>query len=337
MIKEAIEKVVKKMDLTQHEAELVMAEIMTGEALPTQISSLITALRMKGETVEEISGFAKIMQSKSTHINTKRKFLIDTCGTGGDKSNTFNISTVTAFVSAGAGINIAKHGNRSVSSKCGSADLLEELGVDIEAKVHIVEKCLDEIGIAFLFAPLLHTAMKYAIGPRKEIGIRTVFNVLGPLTNPAGAQAQILGVYEKKLTKIMANVLGTLGCKEAWVVHGEDGLDEVTTTTFTNVSRWRNSKVEEIKITPEDYGINLTSKENLLGGDKTTNAKIIKDILDGKKGPQRDIVVINSAIAIVCGGIAKDLKEGIKLACESIDSGKAKNKLEDLIRITNGR
>lgn len=334
MIKEAIDKIINRKDLTESEAEVVMAEIMEGKALPTQISAFLVALRMKGETIEEITGCAAVMRRMATHIHTKHKFLVDTCGTGGDEAHTFNISTISAFVAAGAGVVIAKHGNRSVSSKCGSADLLEELGVKIDAPVKTVEKCLDEIGIAFMFAPLLHTAMKYAISPRKELGVRTIFNILGPLTNPASAQAQVLGVYEPRLTKVMAQVLGNLGCDEAWVVHGSDGLDEVTTTGKTQVSRWKNGTLEEFNIEPQEYGISIIKKEPLAGGDKVYNARIAKDILEGKKGYARDIVILNSAVAIVCGKKAKDIKEGIKLAEESIDSGKAIGKLNDMIRIT---
>lgn len=335
MIKEAIDKIVNEKDLTELEAETVMTEIMNGQALPTQISSFITALRMKGEKVPEITGCATVMRRMVTRVNTRHKFLIDTCGTGGDKTHTFNISTISAFVAAGAGVIIAKHGNRSVSSRCGSADLLEELGVNIEAPVRLVERCLDEIGVGFMFAPLLHSAMKYAIGPRREIGIRTIFNILGPLTNPAGAQAQVLGVYEQGLTKTMAEVLGNLGCIEAWVVHGADGLDEVTTTGPTHVSRWVDGRLEEFEINPKDYGILIVKKDDLLGGDKSINARIARSVLAGEKGPARDIVVLNAAVAIVCGKKAKDISEGIKLAEESVDSGSALGKLEKMVEITH--
>lgn len=335
MIREAIDKVVNRKDLSESEAEQVMTEIMEGNALPTQIASFITALRMKGETVSEITGCASVMRRMVTRVNTKHRFLVDTCGTGGDKAHTFNISTISAFVAAGAGVVIAKHGNRSVSSRCGSADLLEELGVNIEAPVRIVERCLDELGIGFLFAPLLHTAMKYAIGPRRDIGIRTIFNILGPLTNPAGAQAQVLGVYDPRLTTTMAHVLGNLGCTEAWVVHGSDGLDEVTTTGPTKVSRWVEGRLEEFQINPKDYGIPMAKGEELLGGERIQNARIARDVLEGKRGPARDIVVLNAGVAIVCGRKAEDLKEGIKLAEESIDSGKALEKLEKMVKITH--
>jgi len=336
MIKESIDKIICGKDLEEAEAESVMTEIMEGKALPTQISAFLTALRMKGETVAEITGCAKAMRKMATRIKTKHKFLIDTCGTGGDKSNTFNISTISAFVAAGAGVIIAKHGNRSVSSKCGSADLLEELGVNIEAPPIVLERCLDEIGIAFLYAPLLHNAMKYAIGPRKEIGIRTIFNILGPLTNPADAQGQILGVYDKKLVKVMAQVLGNLGCKEAWVVHGNDGLDEVTTTDNTYACRWKNGNIDEIVLNPKDYGVSISKKEMLVGQDKIHNAKITMDVLNGVKNCARDIVVLNAAVAIVCGQITESIKDGIALAEKSIDSGKALQKLEQLVKITQG-
>jgi anthranilate phosphoribosyltransferase len=337
MIKEVIDKIIHRNDLSEEEAESVMTEIMEGKALSTQISSFLTSMRMKGETVSEITGCAKVMRRMVTHIKTKHKFLVDTCGTGGDKSNTFNISTISAFVAAGAGVIVAKHGNRSVSSKCGSADLLEELGVNIEAPVTIVERCLDEVGIGFMYAPLLHSAMKYAVGPRREIGIRTIFNILGPLTNPAGAQGQVLGVYSKDLVRPMAQVLRNLGCEEAWVVHGADGLDEITTTGDTYACRCKNGMLEDILINPKDFGIAFAKKELLMGGDKSQNAKIAKSILCGTKSTERDIVVFNAAIAIVCGQKAVNIKEGIKLAGESIDSGMALQKLEHLIKISRER
>lgn len=334
MIKEAIKKAVARHDLTQNEMETVMNGIMQGEVTPAQIAAFITALRMKGEKVAEITGGARVMRQMVTKVKTKHLFAVDTCGTGGDGAHTFNISTIAAFVAAGAGVVIAKHGNRSVSSKCGSADLLQELGVNIEAPLVVVERCLDEIGIGFLYAPLLHKAMKYAIGPRKEIGIRTIFNILGPLTNPAGAQAQVLGVYDPKLTSVMAQVLGNLGCKEAWVIHGSDGLDEVTTTGETKASRWLVDKVNELIIKPGDYGIPIAKKTDLSGGDVKVNATIAQRILAGEKGPQRDIVLLNAALAIVCSGQVKDLNQGIKKAAESIDTGKAEEKLRELINIT---
>ncbi len=335
MIKEAIAKVVEKVDLSEEEMESTMDEIMSGEATPAQIGSLITALRMKGETVEEIAGAARVMRQKAVQIRSSSKLLVDTCGTGGDRSHTFNISTAAAFVVAGAGLKVAKHGNRSVSSKCGSADVLETLGINIEAKKEVVEKCLDEVGIAFLFAPLLHGAMKYAIGPRREMGIRSIFNVLGPLTNPAQAQAQVIGVYDGMLTEPLAKVLDKLGSRHAFVVHGSDGLDEITLTGETRISELKEAKVTTYQIKPEEFDLKPCGKDELLGGDKQNNANILKEILKGAKGPRQDIILLNSAAAIVAGDKAKDFKEGIRLARESIDSGAARGKLEKLIELSN--
>ncbi len=335
MIKEAIAKVVDKVDLSEEEMESTMDEIMSGEATPAQIGSLITALRMKGETVEEITGAARLMRKKAVEIRSSSQSLVDTCGTGGDRSHTFNISTAAAFVVAGTDLKVAKHGNRSVSSQCGSADVLESLGINIEAKKEVVEKCLEEIGIAFLFAPLLHGAMKHAIGPRREMGIRTIFNVLGPLTNPAQAKAQVIGVYDGKLTEPLAQVLGRLGSKHSFVVHGSDGLDEITLTGETRISELKEGEVSTYQIKPEDFGLKTCGKDTLLGGDKQNNANIIQEILKGAKGPRRDIVLLNSAAAIVAGDKAKDFKEGIELARNSIDSGGASEKLKKLIEMSN--
>ncbi|MDD5424583.1 MAG: anthranilate phosphoribosyltransferase, partial [Candidatus Omnitrophica bacterium] len=274
MIREAIAKLVRSEDLSRAEVELAMEEIMTGQALPAQIGSFLTAMRMKGETIEEIVGAAVIMRRHATRIKTRHPVILDTCGTGGDESQTFNVSTIAAFVVAGAGIAVAKHGNRCVSSKCGSADLLKELGVNIETEEHAVSRCLDEIGVGFLFAPALHKAMQYAVGPRREIGIRTMFNILGPLTNPAGATHQLLGVYDYKLTKPVAQALGELGSKHALVVHGDDGLDEVTTSDSTQVSELKGGKVTSYEITPMEFGIRKSKPGELKGGDASQNAKI---------------------------------------------------------------
>ncbi|MDP2942157.1 MAG: anthranilate phosphoribosyltransferase, partial [Candidatus Omnitrophota bacterium] len=255
MIKEAIAKLIKRSDLITAEIELTMEEIMTGQATPAQIASFLTALRMKGETIDEIVGAAVIMRKHATKIETKHSVVLDTCGTGGDEAQTFNVSTVAAFVVAGAGIPVAKHGNKSVSSKCGSADLLKALGINIEVKEDVISRCLDEVGIGFLFAPSLHKAMQYAIGPRREIGIRTIFNILGPMTNPAGATHQLLGVYDARLTEPIAKALGRLGSRHALVVHGEDGLDEVTTTDDTQVSELKEGSVKTFKVSPADFGI----------------------------------------------------------------------------------
>ncbi|MBD3184514.1 anthranilate phosphoribosyltransferase [Candidatus Poribacteria bacterium] len=328
MIKEAINMVVEGKDLSQEEAAEAMNEIMSGEATPAQIASFITALRLKGETVDEITGCARIMREKVTRIETNADLLIDTCGTGGDGAHTFNISTTTAFVAAGAGLHIAKHGNRSVSSKSGSADVLKALGVNIEADSTTVAKCIDEVGIGFLFAPMLHPAMKYAIGPRREIGIRTIFNVLGPLTNPAGAQVQIIGVYDAALTEPLAHVLKNLGSQRVFVVHGSDGLDEITITDKTYVSEMADGEVNSYTIDPEDFGMSKAEISHLVGGEAEENARITMDILKGEKGPRRDIVLLNSAVTIMAGGLADNLIEGIQVAAEAIDLGKALEKLE---------
>lgn len=328
MIKEAIGKVVCGEDLVENEMIQVMNEIMSGQASPAQIGAIIAALRIKGETVEEITGAAKVMREKAIHIRTKSPKTVDTCGTGGDTAHTFNISTAAAFVAAGAGLTVAKHGNRSVSSKCGSADVLLELGVNLDVDVARIEECLDEIGIGFLFAPLLHGAMKYAIGPRREIGIRTIFNILGPLTNPAQATCQVMGVYDGSLTEPLANVLRNLGSEHVFVVHGEDGLDEVTLTDRTKISELKNGEVSTYHIKPSDFGFEPCKTQDLIGGEPRENARIFLDVLEGKKGPRRDVVLLNAACAIAAAGEAESLEESIKLAADSIDSGKALEKLE---------
>ena len=334
MIREAISKVVDGEDLSREEAVATMNEIMSGDATPAQIACFLTALRLKGETVDEITGCATIMREKVTKIEAQSQPLVDTCGTGGDGAHTFNISTTAAFVAAGAGLHIAKHGNRSVSSKSGSADVLKALGVNIESDAATVAKCVDEVGIGFLFAPMLHPAMKHAIGPRREIGIRTIFNILGPLTNPAGAKAQILGVYDAGLTETLANVLKNLGSEHVFVVHGCDGLDEITVTDKTQVAELVNGEVKCYQIAPEDFGISKSDISGLVGGVAEENAQITLDILKGQKGPKRDIVLLNSAAAIVAGGLAADLAEGVRTAAESIDSGKALERLELLKKVS---
>jgi len=336
MIREAIEKSVQMRDLTEADMMAAMSEIMEGTATPAQIASLITALRMKGETVDEVTGAARIMRQKATRINACASTVVDTCGTGGDKSNTFNISTTVAFVAAAAGVTVAKHGNHAVSSGCGSADVLEAFGVNIGAPPEIMEECLQQIGIGFLFAPKLHGAMKYAIGPRREIGIRTIFNMLGPLTNPAGATAQLLGVYDAKLTEMFADVLKKMGAKRAFVVHGLDGLDEVTISAETRVAELNDGIVRTYNINPVDYFGRLDSLDTIRGGDPSVNARIIQDVLSGEKGPCRNVVLINAALAIVAGGKAGDIQEGLAVAAESIDSGAAIKKLQALIELSNG-
>jgi anthranilate phosphoribosyltransferase len=335
MIKEAIKKVVQKEDLRETEMMEVMNEIMEGRATPAQIGAFITALRIKGETVDEVTGAARIMRKKATRIDAQSSVVVDTCGTGGDGRNTFNISTTAAFVVAAAGITVAKHGNRAVSSGCGSADVLEALGVNIDAQPEIVEECIHEIGIGFLFAPKLHGAMKHAIGPRREIGIRTIFNMLGPLTNPAGATSQLIGVYDPGLTEMFAGVLKNLGARRAFVVHGSDGLDEATITGETRVSELKDGLVSTYNIDPVELFGETYRGEELLGGDASENAQILKDVLFGEDGARRRIVVLNAALAIVAGGKAETLAEGVRIAAECIDSGAALKKLRALIELSH--
>jgi anthranilate phosphoribosyltransferase len=335
MIKGAIEKVVTNEDLKESEMMEVMDEVMEGRTTPAQIAAFITALRMKGETVEEVTGAARVMRQKAAKIDARSPIIVDTCGTGGDGMNTFNISTTTAFVVAAAGITVAKHGNRAVSSGCGSADVLEALGVNISPGPEIVEECIQQIGIGFLFAPRLHGAMKYAIEPRREIGIRTIFNMLGPLTNPAGATSQLIGVYNSRLTEMFAGVLKNLGTKRAFVVHGFDGLDEATVTAETRVSELRDGVITTYNITPIDIFGQTYGGEDLVGGDASVNAEITKDVLMGKDGTCRKIVLLNAALAIMAGGRAKDIREGIANAEECIDNGAAIKKLQALIEWSN--
>ncbi len=335
MIREALDKVVQKIDLPEGEMMAVMEEIMEGKASPAQIGSLATALRMKGETVEEVTGAARIMRRKAARVNACATTIVDTCGTGGDKLGTFNISTTTAFVVSAAGIVVAKHGNRAVSSGCGSADVLEALGINISVDQEIVEECLQQIGIGFLFAPKLHGAMKYAIGPRREIGIRTIFNMLGPLTNPAGATAQLLGVYDAKLTEMFAGVLKNMGTKRAFVVHGADGLDEVTITGETRVAELKDGTIRTYNISPKDFVGATYPLEAIRGGDPAVNARILTDVLSGAPGACRDVVLMNAALAIVAGEKATDIREGVEIAADCIDSGRAAKKLQALIEMSN--
>lgn len=336
-IKQAIAKVVLQEGLSEKEMVEVMNEIMGGEATPAQIGSFITGLRMKGETVEEITGAVRVMREKATFIDsgidvTQGGILVDTCGTGGDGSGTFNVSTTTAFVVAGAGISVAKHGNRSVSSHCGSADVLEAAGVSLDLSPQEVEECIKEIGIGFLFAPALHGAMKHAIGPRREIGIRTIFNILGPLTNPAGANVQVLGVFDRELIEPMARVLGKLGSKRALVVHGEGNLDELTITGKTHVADLHNGQVTTYSISPEDVSLTRASIDDLKGGETAEeSAAQLRGVLEGEKGAKRDMVLLNSGAALMAAGLCTDLKAGVVRAAEIIDSGKALEKLEQLV------
>ncbi len=336
MIKEALQKVIEGNDLSNDEARSVMETIMNGEATDAQIGGFLVAMRLKGETVGEIASFTRVMREKATRIDAGAKTdVLDTCGTGGDGAHTFNISTVTAFVAAGAGITVAKHGNRSVSSKCGSADVLKELGIDLDITPEKVSECLRQVGISFLFAPKLHASMKHAIRPRRELGIRTFFNILGPMTNPAGANRQIIGVYSADLVETIAGVLAELGSVRAFVVHGVDGLDEVTTTRETIIAEVKNGLVMVSTFNPEDMGIERAFPQNLSGGDATENAALFKSVLSGEKGPKRDIVLVNSAFAICAGGRAETPEDGIEPARESIDSGAAMTKYEALRECTN--
>jgi anthranilate phosphoribosyltransferase len=316
----------------------VFDQIMSGNATDAQIGAFIVALRMKGESIEEITGAAQVMREKATHVMPdKTDYVVDTCGTGGDGSHTFNISTATALVAAGAGATVAKHGNRSVSSTCGSADVLEALGVNIGASAEIMKACLDNAGIAFLFAPSLHTAMKYAIGPRKQIALRTIFNILGPLTNPSMAKRQLLGVFSAGLTEPLAKVLRNMGSEKAYIVHGLNKMDEISIADETQVSELADGEVKTYRIKPEDFGITRSPAESIVGGDAALNAEIIGKVLSGEKGPYRDAVLINSAFAIAASGVCKTPQDGLGAAAESIDAGAAKTKLQKLIEASAGR
>lgn len=337
-IVEAIRQVTSGANLAVNEARDVFNDIMSGSATDAQIAAFIVALRMKGETADEITAAATVMREKATHVlASDERHVVDTCGTGGDGAHTFNISTAAAFVAAGAGATVAKHGNRSVSSKCGSADVLEALGVNIGADPAIMKQCLDEIGICFLFAPSLHKAMKFAIGPRKEIGIRTVFNILGPLTNPSMAKRQLLGVFSPELTTTLAEVLKNLGSEAAYVVHGSDGLDEITVSGPTHVAEVANGSVRSYDIAPEDFGVSRSPLAGIAGGTAQENAAIVKAVLSGEKGPRRDIVALNAGFAIAASGVAKDPNEGIAMAQKAIDKGKAMEKLRKLVEMTGGK
>lgn len=336
-VQDAIAKLVEHRDLTEAEAEEAMKCIMSGKATQAQIGSFLTALRMKGETVEEITAFARVMREFAARINPKVDgVLVDTCGTGGDEIKTFNISTAAMFVAAGAGVRIAKHGNRSVTSKAGSADVVEALGVRIDLPPEEVQRCIERVGIGFMFAPRFHMAMKHAIGPRREMGTRTVFNILGPLTNPAGAKAQLMGVYDAALTDKLARVLKKLGCERAMVVHGLDGLDEISTLGNTQVSELNHGEVKTYMIAPENFGIRRVKIETISGEELEENVRMLLRVLRGEPGAKRDIVLLNAAAAIVVGGKASDLREGISIARNSLDSGRAYEKVVQLVQATGG-
>ena len=326
-----LQALLERRDLQESEMGEAFDLIMSGEATPAQIAGFIIALRMKGETVAEIAGGAASMRRHAIRIDTGGLPVVDTCGTGGDDSGSFNISTAAALVTAGAGVPVAKHGNRAISSACGSADVLMALGVNLEIPPEQVEDCVREAGIGFLFAPKLHPAMKYAMGPRKELGVRTIFNMLGPLTNPAGARGQILGVFAAELTEPFAEVLGRLGSRRAFVVHGHDGMDEITTTASTRVSELVDGRVKTYELDPLQFVEDYATADDLKGGSAETNAGIIRSVLQGKKSPARDIVCLNAAAAIVAGEKADSLDAGWKLANEAIDSGAAAGALEKLV------
>ena len=335
MFKNHLEKLVSREDLTLNEMKSAMEQIMEGEITDSQLAGFLVGLRMKGETIPEITGAASVMRDKAASINSRAKNLIDSCGTGGDGKGTFNISTTTAIVMAAGGLNVAKHGNRSVSSKSGSADLLEALGVKIDLTPDEAATCLDQAGISFLFAPYFHKAMKYAVGPRKEIGLRTIFNILGPLTNPARTDYQILGVYKQDLIFPMAHVLKNLGLKSAMVVHGAGGIDELSISGLNKTAYLKNGKIKEYNFYPEDAGLKQSSLNSILGGGPMENKEITLNILKGKTGSKRDVILLNSAAAFMIADKVKDLKEGVNKAAEIIDSGKALNKLQQLVKCSN--
>lgn len=335
MIKEAIEKLTRGKDLTEEEAAQVMEEIMTGAATPAQFGAFVIALRLKGETVDEMTGLAAVMREKSLKVDFQGP-CVDTCGTGGDDLGTFNISTVAAFVVAGAGITVAKHGNRAMTSRSGSADVLERQGVRIDLGPDGVKRCMEEAGIGFMFAPRFHPAMKFAVQPRREIGVRTVFNILGPLTNPARARAQVLGVPTDAVGEKMVRVLQRLGAQRVLVVHAQDGLDEISLNSATTIWEIRNGEISNCRISSHDLGLPAASLESLAGGSAEENAEIMTAVLSGESGPRRDVVVANAAGGIVAGGKAADLQEGVKLAQEAIDSGNAMNSLEKLREVSQG-
>lgn len=334
-IRNAIQNSMNQKDLSRNDAYQVAMEIMNGKTTNAQIAALIIALRMKGETIEEITGFVEAMREKATKIFIDAESIVDTCGTGGDSSGTFNVSTLSSFVAAGAGTIIAKHGNRSVSSQCGSADLMLALGINIEIKPELVRRCIEENGIGFLYAPMLHKSMQYAIGPRREIGVRTIFNILGPLTNPAGAKRQLLGVFKEDLLEPVSRVLHTLGSEHVLVVHGEDSLDEITLTGKTKICELKKGKIRQFTIAPEDFGLKRVLLKDIKGGDASYNAEIAIRVLQGELGPFRDMVLMNAGAAIYIGGKGNSMVEGIQMAKDSIDSGNAFSRLQKLKKWTN--
>jgi anthranilate phosphoribosyltransferase len=336
MFSALIEKLQRRQDLSMEEAAAAMEEIMEGRAQPAQIAGLLVGLSMKGERPSEIVGLAQTMRSRATRLSRNHAPVFDTCGTGGDRAHTFNVSTVAALVLAACDVRVAKHGNRSVSSKCGSADLFEALGVHISAEPDVVERCLDEAGIAFFFAPTFHPSMRHAGPTRKDLGVRTACNLLGPLTNPAGASRQLVGVPRPELTELVARSLALLGSERAWVVHGADGRDEISTTGYTKVSECRGGAVNTFYVHPGDFGLAKASPAQLRGGDAQANADIARAILSGEKGAARDIVLLNAAAALLIAGRVPAIAEGIQQAAAALDSGEAARRLDELVRISKG-
>ena len=330
-----IEKLQRREDLTADESAAAMDEIMEGRALPAQTAGLLVALAMKGERPAEIVGLARTMRARATKLSKQHDPVFDTCGTGGDRAHTFNVSTVAALVLAACGVRVAKHGNRSVSSRCGSADLFEALGVNIMASPDVVERCLDEAGIGFFFAPTFHPSMRHAAATRRELGVRTAFNLLGPLTNPAGATLQLVGVPRPELTGLVARALGLLGTGRAWVVHGADGLDEISTTGYTKVSECRDGAVNTFYVHPSDFGLPKAVPAALKGGEAQDNAAISREVLGGARGPARDIVCLNAGASLLIAGKAGSVAEGISLANEALDNGRAAAALERLVQVSN--
>jgi len=335
MLSNLLEKLLRREDLSMEEASAAMDEIMEGRAQPSQIAGLLVALAMKGERPAEIVGFARSMRARATRLSREFSPVFDTCGTGGDRAHTFNVSTVAALVLAACGIRVAKHGNRSVSSRCGSADLFEALGVNVAAAPAVVERCLDEAGIAFFFAPTFHPSMRHAGPTRRELGVRTAFNLLGPLTNPAGAKRQLVGVPRPELTELVARSLALLGTERAWVVHGADGLDEISTGGYTKVSECRDGEVNTFYLHPSDVGLTKSAPDALRGGNADDNARIARQVLAGEPGPPRDVALLNAAAALLIAGKVNRIQDGLGMAAEAVDSGRAAGVLEDLRRVSS--
>lgn len=337
MFRDHLKRIIDGSDLSEPQMSEMITEIFSGTVTDAQIGAMMAALATKGETFTELAGAARAMRRKAIRINVPSATVVDTCGTGGDSSNTFNISTTTAFVVAGCGAVVAKHGNRSISSKCGSADLLEALGVNLNVDPEIVEEAVADIGIGFMFAPLYHSAMKYAATARKEIGLRSIFNMLGPLTNPAAANCQLLGVYAPKLTEMFAEALKLLGTKRAFVAHGHDGLDEISVCAPTRISELKDGVIRTYDISPEQFFGKTANPADLIGGTAEENAEITKKILAGETGPRRDVVLLNAAAALTATGMTENFKEGIEMAAAAIDQGKASRKLGELIEFTRNK